>query len=1645
MSDTTRAAERRLREDLPTIEAVGRLLKEGADPHKSSLLGEFSRLFLSRASEEVLRQRGPEDLAAMSSSAFDFLGVSRPFRVDVSVVNPTKSGTWADAVTVISTNVSERPFIIDSIREYLAGEEISIELMIYPIIDVERDKKGSVLGVTDPSDGGSKESIVHLEISRIEDLPRLAEMAKDLTTRLQDVVRSTDDFRPMIDSVESVIESVGRNIVDMPDRAEEFEEIQHFLGWLRDGGFIFLGSRRYDLVEIEEHDEPAIVVEPGSGLGLLRNEGESRFAAPIPISKLEPGVRELAIQGPVLIINKTNAESTVHRRSRMDYVGVKKLDERGNVVGEHRFIGLFTSKAYAEPAGSIPILRHKLAKVLEASSVREGSHDYKEIITIFDSLPKEQLLLASADELGEDVRAVLATYGGGEARVSLREDPLHRGVSVMVILPRDRFSGTVRKSIELALVEAYEGIVLNYHLALGEGDQARLHFYIGAEQSRVSLVTTDSLEQTVSGLIRTWADRIHSGLRASLPAEEARRLATHYGDAFSREYQAATEPDVAVVDIGELEAMAADGRLISVRLSNPEGDKAIAGVSGATELKLFLRGEMLVLSDFMPILEDAGLRVVAMKPYEVGGNGFPEATIYVFAVQSQDGEVLDVETSGGLLSETLLAARAGDAVSDSLNALVVSAGLHWREVDVLRGFAGYAFQVGLVPSRTALPNALVQYPGIAKQLFKLFRRKFDPANGVTRDQRLSAIKFIRAAFHGSLRGVSNLSDDRALRRLEEVMSAVVRTNYYRWGGRAPTSRSGGVPYISFKFLVGDLENSRPTELLFEVWVHSARMEGVHLRGSTVARGGIRWSDRPDDFRTEVLGLVNTQMVKNAVIVPGGSKGGFITRVIPADPEERYEEGKRQYQTLVRGLLDLTDNLVDGNTVPPENVFAFDPPDPYLVVAADKGTATFSDVANAVSAEYGFWLGDAFASGGSNGYDHKVVGITARGAWECVRRHFREKGKDIQSEPFTVAGIGDMSGDVFGNGMLLSEQIRLIAAFDHRHVFIDPDPDPVLTFKERKRVYDLGRSSWADYDEGLLSEGGMIIPRGAKEVDLSTQALEALGIKDGDEPPQDGEALIRAVLRAPVELLWNGGIGTYVKSNSETDAAAGDPSNDAVRINVEALRCDVIGEGGNLGLTQRARGEYALLGGRINTDALDNAAGVDMSDHEVNLKILLAPAVADDTLTEERRNKLLQELTEAVAELVLDNNRSQSLAVSLDERRSMESLDDFRDLMFTLEKAGELDRAAEILPSADVLQERRDRGKAMARPELCVLLAYSKLSLKADLLSGGLPDDPVTESYLLGYFPPKAMMAAGQGNLGVHRLRREIITAEITNDLVDLMGAGFVTRMKRDTGRSGEDVVRAWLVASRLADHRALLGQMAQQSSVLNTRVSYRWLLGLGRVLERTTRWVLQNVEPEGSSAGIVDQNLAGLAELREKFGEVVRGEDRKLFEARIREIQELGADEAFSRRLITLRFLDQLLEILGIARETEHKVLETAYAYYQTSVTFEIPWLRRKTFAAAGDDQWEQRAAQVLSDDLSRAHRRVSAGLLRRAAEKESGIAEHDYLTLLKPREVERFQGILGELKEEDTVGLAAVSVATRELSGLSDKLSRRPAEDRSS
>ncbi|MDP9348749.1 MAG: NAD-glutamate dehydrogenase, partial [Gemmatimonadota bacterium] len=1285
----------------------------------------------------------------------------------------------------------------------------------------------------------------------------------------------------------------------------------------------------------------------------------------VPLSTVPEELRRRVVGGPMLIVDKAESEATVHRRARMDYVGVKKLNEAGEVVGERRFLGLFTSRAYAEHAETTPILRRKLARILDASGTRPGSHDYKEIITIVNSMPKEELFQASADELQDEVQTVLAHLFTDEVKVMIRPDRLRDGASVMVILPRGKFSGEARQRIQEVVARRLGGTVVHYYLAMGAGDQARLHFYVTAAEQRVDAVDRRGLEREIAQLIRSWEDRLREGLGAT---DEAGELAALYGPSFSEEYRAANPPLAAVHDVVLMERMRREGPDVAVALRN--APEQVGELGGVTVLKLFLLDRRLVLSDFMPILEDAGVRVIEIDTFSVGGERLPRFMIYSFRVQDTRGARI-AEERFALLSEMLLAVFQGDAPEDPFSALVLGAGLRWREVDVLRTYANYAAQIGAVPTRLAPARALARYPELAGLLMRLFHARFDPAA-----HDAAEVESLQGEINRALEGVGSLADDRAIRRLCVLVGATVRTNYFRHGGAEPTRRSGGAPYVSIKVRCADVEELKKSRLLYEVYVHSSRMEGIHLRGAPVSRGGIRWSDRPDDFRTEVLGLVLTQVVKNAVIVPSGSKGGFITKRVFADRDQMGQEAADQYRTLMRGLLDLTDNIVDGRVVSPEGVVRHDGDDPYLVVAADKGTAHLSDVANAVAAEYEFWLGDAFASGGSQGYDHKEEGITARGAWECVKRHFRETGKDIQAEPFTVAGIGDMSGDVFGNGMLLSRQIRLVAAFDHRHVFLDPDPDPAASYAERERVFRLQRSSWEDYDRSVLSPGGMIVPRASKEVALTAEVKAALGLPEEVER-LSGEGLVRAVLRAPVELLWNGGIGTYVKASDETHADAGDSTNDPVRVNAEELRCQVVGEGGNLGFTQRGRIQYALRGGRLNTDALDNSAGVDMSDHEVNLKILLNRVVREGGLTGEGRNALLEEMTDEVSRLVLRNNVGQSLAVSLDEVRSREALDDFAALIRALELDGRLDRGMEGIPSADTMHERAQAGLGLTRPTLSVLLAHAKLYAKSQLLASPVPDDPAMEPYLVGYFPPHAVEAAGAVRLREHQLRREIVTTELVNDLVNLMGSSFLHRVARDTGSEIPAVVRAWLIASVIAGAPEIRADLGTAEARFPATTVYRWVAGLARVLEATTHWILGNVDASASTPAAIEELREGLSRLRGQFAQMVTGEDRRVFLARLGELQDLGVDRALAERLITLRFLPQLLDILRIARDGATDPVETACAYYRVSERFATAELRQVLGRLMGGNPWEKRHAQALADDVTRAQRVIVQTVLR--------------------------------------------------------------------
>ncbi|HYR96895.1 MAG TPA: NAD-glutamate dehydrogenase domain-containing protein, partial [Candidatus Binatus sp.] len=1362
--------------------------------------------------------------------------------------------------------------------------------------------------------------------------------------------------------------------------ATEATAVAEFLRWLVDGGFVFLGYREYGLTTLGS--AAMVQLRPGTGLGLLRREGRSAFRDARSLDELPPWVRARLSEGRLVTVAKTLAEAPVHRRAHMDDIGVKLLDVDGRVIGERRFLGLLTSKAYAEEAADVPLLRRTLRQILAAEQVVPGSHDYKEIVAVFNVLPKAALLASTAAEARAEIGTVLAASRTDDVVLVLRAHPESGRAVVLVVMPRERFSSEARDRIRELLAARLGGTLLDDHTVLGEGHRALLHFTFAPGAADVP--REDELRATVAMLVRTWEEALREALIERQGEDEGERLARRYAPAFSDAYRASVPIERAAADVLILDAVERDG-VPRITLHNEPRAPA------TTELRFYLPGEPLVLSEFMPVLENLGLRALAEDQVAVCPTSGSRLTVQTFFVQDRQGRRLDLDAVGPRLTDALLALRAGRTENDLLNRLVLEAGLDWRAVDGLRTYCGYAGQIGLAPRPVAMA-ALAGQPETARLLFECFAARFRPEGGTTDGPAL------RQRFLQSLDAVQLLREDLLLRALLDVVDATVRTNFYAPG----PERS----HVAIKLRSVDLPHLPPPRPLFEIYVHSPAMEGVHLRAGKVARGGIRWSDRPEDFRTEILGLMKTQTVKNAIIVPTGAKGGFVVKRDTAVVEA--------YRTLIRGLLDLTDNLIVGRVVHPRGLVVHDEEDPYLVVAADKGTAGFSDVANAIAAEYGFWLGDAFASGGSRGYDHKALGITARGVWECVRTHFRELGVDADTAPLTVAGIGDPGGDVFGNGSLRSRDLRLRAAFNHLHVFLDPAPDPERSFAERERLFREGRG-WDAYDPAALSPGGAVLPRAAKRVRISPEAQAMLGLPEAEV---SGERLVQAVLTLDADLLFNGGVGTYVAASTESDAEVRDAVNDPVRVKASALRARVVGEGGNLGFTQRARIEYALAGGRINTDAVDNSAGVDMSDHEVNLKICLGAAVAAGRLGGEARDALLREVTEDVSTRVLSHNRSQSRLLALDQVRSRRRLPDFRELIAELERSAGLDRALEALPDGDTLRARRGTFLGLTRPELAVLMAYTKIHLQRELLGSALPEDPLLEPRLLGYFPP-AVTARFPDAVRSHPLRREIVATEVANALVDELGTTFVYRVTRDTGATVAEAVRACVVAWEVAGGARLAAAIASGGYAADAETTCR--LVLERTIERVTKWILANTDAARPSAALAAELGAASGRVRERLPKWIAGAEAESFHKLRSELEMAGLPASLARDLATAEWLTGALDVALVAQEAGVDPEAAAARYYGLGQDVDFAWLWARLAEVGEEDRWQRRAAEGLVEDLLRARRRLTRLALERGRDA------------IPARPLAAVQDLVRDLRAAPRVGLAGLEVVVRELRRLAE------------
>jgi glutamate dehydrogenase len=1388
---------------------------------------------------------------------------------------------------------------------------------------------------------------------------QLEQLRARIEATLDDVRVAVADWPQMVARAREIAGDLRGGVPGIANA--ESSEAAAFIDWLADNHFTFLGYREYRLVRGPSVDK--LVPLAKSGLGLLRSGGGR------PRSKattLEGEVRRKAREATALVVTKANSISTVHRATYLDYVGVKTFDARGRVTGERRFIGLFTSATYSASPRSIPLLRHKVQRVIDHFGISPVSHDGKALMHVLESHPRDELFQASVAELVKTFRGIVNLYERRRVRLLLRRDPYQRFFSCLLYVPRDRYNTQARQRIERILLEELAGDSLEAQVQISDSTLARLHLLVRTDPGRDVAASVERIERRITETLRTWEDRLRNELQERLPADQAVELARRFEGAFPVSYQEDVPVAQALPDLLELLALPDSPQALGLALGGGKDP-------GALHLRLYRRAEPIAMSDLLPLLENFDLRILNERPYRVATGDEAGYWIQDLEVVHAGGRQLDPDQAGARFEEAFFAVWNGRAESDGFNRLVLAAGLDWRQAMLLRAVCRYLLQTGLPFSQRYMESVLARHPGLAARLAWLFEARFDPSLAAAK--RSSQQRALSREIDEALEQVTSPDDDRILRAFRAVIATALRTNHFQRDATGAPK-----PYLSIKLDPRHLPELPKPRPMFEIWVYSPRVEGVHLRMGKVARGGLRWSDRREDFRTEILGLMKAQNVKNTVIVPVGSKGGFVPKLLPAgDREAIQREGTECYRLFIRGLLDLTDNVQDSKVVPPADVVRHDPDDPYLVVAADKGTATFSDTANALAAEYGFWLGDAFASGGSAGYDHKKMGITAKGAWECVKRHFREMGVDTQTQPFTVAGIGDMAGDVFGNGMLLSRHIRLVAAFNHQHIFLDPDPDAEASFVERERLFALPRSTWTDYDPRRISKGGGVFPRDAKDIALPAQARALLGIESARATPQE---IIRAILRLPVDLMWNGGIGTYVKASWEANSAIGDRANDAVRIDGRDLRCKVIGEGGNLGLSQLGRIEFALAGGRVNTDFLDNSGGVDCSDHEVNIKILLDVVRRHTGQTRRQRDRLLAQMTDEVAELVLRDNYLQSQAISLMQSTAAERLGEHAHFIRSLELDGVLDRALEYLPSAEEIDDRKRAGQGLSRPELAMLLSYSKISLNSQLIASDVPEDPYLGRELDRYFPDR-LSGRYAKLLGEHRLRREIIVTATTNSIVNRMGPTFVSRTQQDTGADAATVARAYSIAREVFEVRDLWQSIERLDNRIASNTQHAMTLETVTLIRQATYWLIQRHRSALGIESQVGRLRPGIRELAHAAPQWLEGVEREAFEQQAAGLAAAGVPSQLARHIAACTALASGPDIVELAQAHRLSVTATGRTHAGVGVEFGLDWLRNRIEALDIQGHWQAVARGSLREALFDAHRALTQRVLSETRERD--------------------------------------------------------------
>ncbi|MCL7713977.1 NAD-glutamate dehydrogenase [Stenotrophomonas mori] len=1634
------ATEQRGSPPRQTLEPILAALRKRYPAAERTRAAAFAAAFYARMEADEFELHPAEDWAALAAGMLELARVRKPGKATVRVFNPTlEADGWESTHTAVQIVNDDMPFLVDTVALALTEQGIGVHVLGHPLIALQRDKAGRLAGVGK----GTPESVMLLEIDR-QPGDALAAVAKRVAAALEDVRAIVRDWAPMRDKALALAEDLGQRT--LPVSAESRQEAQAFLRWAADNHFTFFGYREYK-VEKQGRQE-VLAAQNGTGLGLMRGKDTS-VARPVK-GLAAQGLNTAGGLADALILTKTNARSRIHRGGYMDYIGVLAFDAKGRIVGEQRFLGLFTSSAYNRRPWEIPLVRQRFENVMKRSGLGPASHSGKALRHILESLPREELFQSSEDELLRTSLGVLGVQERVRSRMFLRRDKFSRFISALVFLPRERFNTDVRLRIENLLKETLQGEYVDSSVVLGDSPLAQLHLIVRPKTGQSLELDIEGLEKHLAHVLRNWQDDLREALVGSHGETEGLRIAARIGKALPAGYIEDSSAQIAAADVAQLDALTGpDDLRLNLQSVGRDG----------LRMKLYRQLKDIPLSDVLPMMENMGLRVIAERPYRLMVD---DAPVYVqdFEVESTVGTI-DAAAASARFSEAFAHVWHGEAENDGFNRLVLATGLDWRQVSMLRGYCKYLLQIGVPFSQAYVEGTFNRYPLLARLIVELFEARFDPApatDKATLEAQLAQFKALAGGDAATVKllaavvkarsarrdarmtlvhdtlvklldGVSSLDEDRILRSFIGVIEATLRTSYYLVRKDGVRADGGPADYISFKFDAAQVPDAPKPRPYREIWVCGPRVEGTHLRFGAVARGGLRWSDRREDFRTEVLGLVKAQMVKNTVIVPVGSKGGFFAKQLPdpaVDRDAWMAEGVDCYKRFINGLLDITDNIVDNTIVPPVGVVRHDQDDPYLVVAADKGTASFSDIANGIAQAHGFWMDDAFASGGSVGYSHKGMGITARGAWESVKRHFRALGRNCQTQDFTCVGIGDMSGDVFGNGMLLSEHVRLVCAFDHRHIFLDPDPVAASSFKERQRLFAVPRSSWADYNAKLISKGGGIYARSLKSIEITPQVREALGIDAGIKTMTPTE-LINAALKAPVDLVWNGGIGTYIKAASETNAEVGDRANSGLRVNGGELRCKIVGEGGNLGMTQLGRIEAAQNGVLLNTDFIDNSAGVDTSDHEVNIKILLNDVVRAKKLTAAQRNKLLASMTDEVAGLVLMDNYRQNQAISLMERMSVKRLGSKQHFIRTLEQQGLLDRQIEYLPSDAELSARKLRGQGLTRPELAVILSYSKIVAFQQLLDSDIPEDPYLSKELLRYFPQPLQKKYADAMEG-HRLKREIIATAVTNQTINRMGATFLMRMQEDTGRSVAEVAKAYTISRETLDARALWAQIDALDGTLPEAVQVDALEVIWKLQRAFVRWLLNRPGPMQGITAAVERYQGPFNDIRVASG-VLPDSQRPAYEASVKQWKEKGLPAALAKQLSELQFLEPAFDIIELARTRKLKPVDVSKVHFRLGEALQMPWLFEQIDALEVNGRWHAVARGVLRDELA-AHQRNLAG---QVLSMKGGSAEAKVAAWLGRDDSSlRFTlAMLAELAEQKALDYPTVSVAVQRLGQL--------------